>query len=585
MKTVAVIQARMSSTRFPGKVLVDLVGKPLLFHLIHRLRKSQYISEIIIATSDQDSDNPLEVFAQSEDITCVRGPLNNVLKRFEMAYQKTGPDYLVRITGDAPLVDPETIDQMIACLNREGADRIDNGGVASIHSGFEVVSGNLFEQLTELYGDDPFAREHVTGVLGRHPGLGKTVKFEIDPEHLIEGARTSVDTPDDLTFMQRIHEELGADAGEINLKKLVHLLKSTPELLELNAHIRQKSAVEETKTVLFITEAGGGAGMGHLSRTLALADRCRTQFSHGIIIACRGEIGCTAARNMGFLALNLDKGREVQTIENTITTNQIHAVVLDVRNFLTLQEIESIKGKHPVVFASIDDGSDRRLACELSFLPPTPQALSLSWPEGTSAHIGWDWIIVPPTKVTGPLTARSQQQSGKLRLLVTMGGSDPFNLTGHFVQVLANTNANIDIDILIGPGFSHSRELRKLAANTLPDARIIDPVENIGHLIAGTDALLTAYGVTVFEAATMGKPSLFVTHSEDDSIAASAFETAGGGVCLGSHQSLDENTIAKKLKATFTSRSIIKKMGAKAGQLIDGKGVERIARIIDEAEC
>lgn len=579
MKTVAVIQARMSSTRFPGKVLADLAGKPLLWHLIHRLKKSRYITDIVIATSVLPSDDPLENFASQHQIGCIRGPLDNVLKRFEIAFRQTEPDFLVRITGDAPLVDANVIDQMVEKLAKTGADRIDNGGVASIHSGFEVVSGALFERLLDEFADNPFAREHVTGVLGAHPDIGKTTEFAIDPAHLIENARTSVDTPADLAFMERIHTQLKAPAGEIDVTALVRLLKSNPALLDINSHIRQKRFDEETIRLLFITEAGGSVGMGHINRILALADICRTQFSHGITIACRGEIGCAAAKTKGFATLDLPKEHELGALLGFLEGSNTDAIIMDVRSFLDEHHIHQLRanGKKKVLLATIDDGSDRRHAGDLAFLPPTPRACALEWQEGTKPHIGWDFIIVPPLQ-----NIKEARMNAIPRVLLTMGGSDPFGLTDRFAALLADVNAPFELSVLIGPGFEAPDKLRRRIRDVLPSATIIDPVDDISTIIECADVLITAYGVTIFEAATLGRASLFVTHSDDDTLAASALEKTGSAICLGNHHKMDTAAVAKKIENTLRSADHIAEMGERAAEVVDGHGANRIALIIDE---
>ena len=117
-RVAAIIQARMGSSRLPGKVLMPLVGKPVLWHIIHRLRKSRTVDVIAIATSDRPDDDALVEFANREDIPLIRGPVDNVLLRYAKAAEELDPDVIVRVTGDAPLIDPATVDKLVEKLIR-----------------------------------------------------------------------------------------------------------------------------------------------------------------------------------------------------------------------------------------------------------------------------------------------------------------------------------------------------------------------------------------------------------------------------------------------------------------------------------
>jgi spore coat polysaccharide biosynthesis protein SpsF len=119
---VAVIQARMGSSRLPGKVLKPVAGKPLLWHIIHRLRQCRTVDRIAVATSTDPRDAAIEQFCVDEGIACLRGPLHNVLERYRMAAERTGAATLLRVTGDAPLIDPGLIDYLVTGMTRACAD-------------------------------------------------------------------------------------------------------------------------------------------------------------------------------------------------------------------------------------------------------------------------------------------------------------------------------------------------------------------------------------------------------------------------------------------------------------------------------
>src|SRR6185437_7033455 len=123
-RIVAVIQARMGSTRLPGKVLKPIAGKPLLWHIVHRLKASKLIEDIAIATSTNPLDDAIVDFAAAQGLSVVRGPEDNVLARFALAAEQLGADIIVRVSSDAPFIDAGFIDHLIASLIEQGGDYV-----------------------------------------------------------------------------------------------------------------------------------------------------------------------------------------------------------------------------------------------------------------------------------------------------------------------------------------------------------------------------------------------------------------------------------------------------------------------------
>jgi spore coat polysaccharide biosynthesis protein SpsF len=243
--TVAVIQARMGSTRLPGKVLMPVAGRPLLWHIIHRATRCRRVDRVMVATSDDAGDDPLAAFCREQGTLCIRGPLLNVLERYRMAAEATGAGTLVRITGDAALIDPGLIDAMLGALAREDGDfvRMKEGALCA-HEGADAFSRRALDWLTMHAANDSVAREHVTSWFKLNPAPIKTVWLDEYPPLAFPPARLSVDTPEDLEFLRAVHDRLGVAAGEARLRDVLLLLEKEPELRGINAHVRQKPATE-----------------------------------------------------------------------------------------------------------------------------------------------------------------------------------------------------------------------------------------------------------------------------------------------------------------------------------------------------
>lgn len=245
MPVVAVIQARMGSSRLPGKVLMPVAGKPLLWHIIHRLNQCRTVDSVAVATSVDSRDDAIEQFCAEMGVVCVRGPLQNVLERYRLAALKTGATTLLRVTGDAPLIDPGLVDYLVDGLTKTGADFIQfEPGVLCAHEGVDVFSRSALDWLTTHAGRNAIAREHVTSYLKRRPDKVKTVYLPAYEPLARPHERLSVDTPEDLAFLRAVYARLKARAGELPLTAVLQLLQDEPHYREINAHIRQKPVTE-----------------------------------------------------------------------------------------------------------------------------------------------------------------------------------------------------------------------------------------------------------------------------------------------------------------------------------------------------
>jgi spore coat polysaccharide biosynthesis protein SpsF len=205
---LTILQARMSSTRLPGKVLAPLAGAPMLQRQVERVQRARRIGRLVVATSADRSDNPIEALCQEIGVACHRGPLDDVLARFQGALEAFGPtDHLVRLTGDCPLADWEVIDATIARHLETEADYTSNTLTLTFPKGQDVEVMKA-EHLAAAAREaaDPYEREHVTPFLYRHPERFRLVNLERDPP--APDLRWTVDTPEDFAFVTRVYEAL-----------------------------------------------------------------------------------------------------------------------------------------------------------------------------------------------------------------------------------------------------------------------------------------------------------------------------------------------------------------------------------------
>lgn len=221
MRVVGVIQARMGSSRFPGKMLARLAGRPLLWHIACRMRQAASIDELVLATTTETRDDALVLFAQHMDLRVIRGPEDDVLARFALAAEMTQADVIVRINGDAPLVDPQLTDRLVSTLIVEEGDYAGPPpGTVCFHDGVDPMSRRILDRLHDEAGDDPIAREHVSGYLKAHPDFARYCAVPIEPILQIKGPRLSIDTPDDLAFFEDLYRHYRAAPGMLDLREI-----------------------------------------------------------------------------------------------------------------------------------------------------------------------------------------------------------------------------------------------------------------------------------------------------------------------------------------------------------------------------
>lgn len=233
MSVAAVIQAHMGSTRLPGKVFRKILGKPLLEHLINRLKASKKIDEIVVATTKSEKDDMIIKIAEYCGAKWFRGSEENVLDRILRAARKAGSTIVVRVTSDNPLTDPFSIDNMVEEHVKAGADYTWIEGMP-IGTAAEVVSIAALERANEL-AKDPYDREHVTPFIKRHGEMFKIQILSPSRELFRPNYRLTVDYKEDLDLMQEIFSCLWQPGKMFTLNQVVNLLDTHPELLAINA--------------------------------------------------------------------------------------------------------------------------------------------------------------------------------------------------------------------------------------------------------------------------------------------------------------------------------------------------------------
>lgn len=233
----AIIQARMGSTRLPGKVLMEVDGQPLVDYQIERVKKSEKIDKIIVATSILDQDDKIEEYCLKAGIPCFRGSQDNVLERYFECAEKYGAETVVRLTADCPLIDPAVIDATIELFEKNHADYAANTvppETSTFPDGMdvEVFSMNALKD-AHLNCSDPRDREHVTFHFWKYSNPYKTVQLKNGID--LSGYRMTVDYPEDFTVVEYVIRKL--KQGEIpgTMNEIIYIIDKNEEIRKLNS--------------------------------------------------------------------------------------------------------------------------------------------------------------------------------------------------------------------------------------------------------------------------------------------------------------------------------------------------------------
>jgi len=238
MKKLVIVQARMTSTRLPGKVMKIVCDKPLLEHLINRLKTIKSADQIVIATTVNDTDNQIVNLCKKLDTLYYRGSEEDVLGRYYEAAVEYRGDVIIRITSDCPVIDPEVVDYLINIYtnNIEKYDYVSNTLKRTYPQGMdsEIASfGTLKEAHFNAY--DPFDREHVTSFIKMRPQQFRlyNILYKADMSRY----RWTVDTPEDLELITKIYDALYYKNPLFSLNDILDLMACNPEWEAINAHI------------------------------------------------------------------------------------------------------------------------------------------------------------------------------------------------------------------------------------------------------------------------------------------------------------------------------------------------------------
>ncbi len=242
MRTVAIIQAHMGSTRLPGKVLADIEGQTMLARVVERTRRARRVDDVVVAATVNPKDSPLLDETKRLGVPAFRGNEEDVLDRYVQCASEHKADPVVRITSDCPLLDPEVVDRVVDAFLASPCDYASDVLERTYPQGLdvEVIARSALERAWRE-AREPWERVHVTPYINRHPDRFRLVGVRAESD--LSGFRWTVDTSDDLAFVREVYARF-RPRTDFGWKEVLVLLQREPQLVELNRQVRQKAPEE-----------------------------------------------------------------------------------------------------------------------------------------------------------------------------------------------------------------------------------------------------------------------------------------------------------------------------------------------------
>lgn len=235
-KIVAIIQARMGSARLPVKVMMNILDKPMLWHVISRVKHANMLNDIVVATTTLNKDKQILELASEMGVKSYAGSKDDVLDRYYQAAIINKADVIVRITADCPLADPKVIDEVVRFYLDNDFDYVSTSIEPTYPDGIDVEVFS-FDSLKKAWNEAKFSseREHVTPYIWKNPGIFKIKNYKNNEN--ISYMRWSVDEERDLEFVREIYTNLYMDGNIFYMEDVINLLKKHPELVDINKDI------------------------------------------------------------------------------------------------------------------------------------------------------------------------------------------------------------------------------------------------------------------------------------------------------------------------------------------------------------
>ena len=584
-KVTAILQARMGSSRLSGKVLMEVLGRPLLGYEIERLRLCERIGMIVLATTDRPLDDKVAALGERLGVKVFRGPEDDVLERYYRAAVESGADHVMRVTGDCPLIAPEICDRVVEEYFANDAD------YAVTSQGFaegldcEVLSMEAL-RLSREKGTLPSEREHVTQYVRKHPDLFRlhTVQSGRDDGQL----RLTVDEPEDFEVVRGVIENLYPRYGaSFPFDRVRECLLENPSLSARNRHIERneglkRSLRQETPEILYVrADASRGIGIGHVMRCLALGQAWIGRGGECVLVGSVPEKLRERLESAGMRVAPVAEGSTGSGPVEPLAERDSW-VVLDGYGFDNGDAVRLKEAGCRVLY--LDDMAllDRYDADLV--LNQNPHAGQFRYALGSGELLLGPRFALLREEFLGGGPGNGNVAADGLRLLISFGGSDPSGTSRVALDALDGVPSRLAVTVVLGPEFGGIDEIRAAAGRSKHSVELVHAPSDMAGLMRTADIAVCPASVTSLEFAALGVPTIAVTVADNQEGIAAALERQGVAVDAGRRDAMLEDRIAKVCRMLAADGEKRRAMADAGRRYVDGRGARRVAERMSPTE-
>lgn len=585
-KIHAIIQARMGSSRLPGKVLRKIKGRPMLHYVIRQVLASKTVDDVIIATTREKSDDVIVEYCRQNHIKVFRGAKNDLLDRYFRCAEKFDCDPVIRITSDCPLIDPGVIDGVFEKFRKNSYDYVGNNlekisgvwnnSTCNYPQGMtvEISSFNALRKAWKM-ARKPSEREHVFPYIQFNPGLFRVSKLKMRKN--LSHIRCTVDHLEDFRFVQTILDRNG-HGRIITINDIENAVKKEPDLLKINGHISfdegyQQSLLLDKKRghgrkerIMIRTDGDHELGLGHVYRSVSFAKQLQKNNLKAMFLT--KSIGLEKIIPKNFTVRKIS-GRS-SDLQKTIKEINPEMIILD-KLRIGSDEMGVLVSNAKVIAIDYVGKNKKMLRNGINMLYPESGAQGVGFLSGFKFTILSDSVRNRrPIKISKSVS----------NVLVVQGGTDTRCNIPKIIDSMNDIHKKIRINVVVGVSFKCWRELHKSMNDSPHKINLFHNVTDMGRIMKKNDMAVTAGGMTSLELCHLGIPSVIVCGEPFEDETAVLLESNGFGINLGYRKNPSKKKIARAINELMSNYELRRGMNVKGRRLVDGKGAERIVRHI-----
>jgi spore coat polysaccharide biosynthesis protein SpsF len=578
----AIIQARMNSSRLPGKIFCKIGEKSVLEHVIFQTLCAKTIDQVIIATTRSIEDKVIVKFCKKNNIDFFCGSKNNVLDRYYQCAKQFNCNPIVRISSDSPFVDPLVIDKVVNKFLNNYYDYVSNNiEKKSIWKNSPcnfpigtVVEICSFKCLEKAWNGATLnsEKEHVFPYVQFNPKQFKisNIKHFRNLSHI----RTTIDYFNDLKFDNELYKRIKTK-NFISTTQIAKIISEEPSLLEINNNTKfdegyKKSLLKDNSkpNIIFRVDGNQQLGMGHVYRVMNIAKKLQKNYS--LLFVTKTLIAKKMLSPFGNCILF--RKNDSKFLKSSIKNFNPDIIIVD--KLFENQTLLNFFKLHTKKLIGIDYTSKNFSKFDISL----NMLYSKSGSKSKKNYSGFKYSIINNNFYNfNPITINKKINS----ILILQGGSDTHCFIPKIIDALNLIDLSFSLTVVTGPSFQCWTELNKSIKQNKKNITVLKNVKNMASIMSKSDFAISAGGITLLELTHLGIPTIVVCAEKFENETANTLEKLGFGKNLGFGKSISKNFIAKHTLELIRNTSSRKSMNSIGPKIIDSKSTSRIVKIID----